>query len=98
MLDTMLKKFPPEYVWFYSPQAGPFGRSGIPDRVAVVCGKFVGIECKADANKHLTELQHATIKLISKAGGKCFVVFDRPSIDIVERYISASIARKELLT
>ena len=44
-LDKMLKS---ENIWYYSPQAGPFGRAGIPDRVAIVDGRFVGIECKAD--------------------------------------------------
>jgi len=44
-LDKVLKA---EGVWFYSPQAGPFGVAGIPDRVACVNGHFVGIECKAD--------------------------------------------------
>ena len=39
-LDRMLKA---ERVWFYPPQAGPFGSAGIPDRVAIVAGIFVGI-------------------------------------------------------
>ena len=41
-LDKKLKELG---VWFYSPQSGPFGKAGIPDRVAIVEGKFVGIVC-----------------------------------------------------
>ena len=40
-LDKSLKELD---VWFYSPQSGPFGKAGIPDRVAIVKGRFVGIE------------------------------------------------------
>ena len=47
-LDKVLKQ---EGVWFFNPQAGPFGRAGIPDKIACIGGKFVGIECKADKTK-----------------------------------------------
>ena len=46
-LDNTLKQLG---VWYYSPQSGPFGRSGIPDRVAIHKGRFIGIECKAEGN------------------------------------------------
>lgn len=38
-LDKMLKY---EKVWYYSPQAGPFGRAGVPDRVAILGGNLLG--------------------------------------------------------
>jgi len=86
-LDKMLKS---ENIWYYSPQAGPFGRAGIPDRVAIVDGRFVGIECKADRTKKPTALQLSCMKQIEVAGGKCFVVFDDKTIEEVRTYINAS--------
>lgn len=86
-LDKMLKS---EKVWFYSPQAGPFGRAGVPDRVAILEGQFIGIECKADRTKKPTALQLKCMKEIEMAGGKCFVVYDDETINEVREYIHAS--------
>ena len=85
-LDKMLKA---EGVWFYSPQAGPFGVAGIPDRVAIVAGQFVGIECKADKTKKPTALQMKCMRDIEQAGGKCFVAYDDETIETVREYIRA---------
>jgi hypothetical protein len=85
-LDKVLKA---EGVWFYSPQAGPFGVAGIPDRVACVNGHFVGIECKADKTKKPTALQIKCMRDIEKAGGKCFVAYDDETIATVREYIRA---------
>jgi hypothetical protein len=85
-LDKMMRA---EGVWFYSPQAGPFGVSGIPDRVAVVAGQFVGIECKADRTKKPTALQEKCMRDIEIAGGKCFVAYDEATILQVRDYIRA---------
>ena len=87
-LDKMLKS---ENIWFYSPQAGPFGRAGIPDRVAIAGdGKFIGIECKADRTKKPTALQLSCMKQIEAAGGKCFVVYDDETIEKVREYINGN--------
>lgn len=86
-LDEMLKSKP--HVWFFSPQAGPFGSSGIPDRILCVNNKFVGVEAKADGSKKPTPLQRACMKRIEAAGGKCFVVYDDKTIKEVEDYIDA---------
>jgi hypothetical protein len=91
-LDKMLKA---ERVWFYPPQAGPFGSAGIPDRVAVVYGMFVGIECKADASKKPTALQIKCMASIEDAGGKCFVVYDKETIEQVREWIHARRRRCE---
>jgi hypothetical protein len=85
-LDKMLKA---EGVWSYSPQAGPFGVAGIPDRVAIVAGQFVGIECKADKTKKPTALQTKCMRDIEQAGGKCFVAYDDETIEAVREYIRA---------
>ena len=83
-LDRMLKD---EAVWFYSPQAGPHGRSGIPDRIAIVDGVFVGIEAKADPTKKPTRLQNKCMDDIRRAGGVCFVVYDKDSIEEARKFI-----------
>ena len=85
-LDKSLKELG---VWFYSPQAGPFGKAGIPDRVAIVRGRFVGIECKADKSKKPTALQTITMKEIEMQGGKCFLVYDKETIQEVVSYIES---------
>ena len=85
-LDKMLKA---EGVWYYCPQAGPHGVAGIPDRVAVVAGLFVGIECKADKTKKPTALQMKCMRDIEQAGGKCFVAYDDETIETVREYIRA---------
>jgi hypothetical protein len=85
-LDKMMKA---EGVWYYSPQAGPFGVSGIPDRVAIVAGQFVGIECKANKTKKPTALQMKCMRDIEQAGGKCFVAYDDETIEAVREYIRA---------
>ena len=86
-LDKMLKY---EKVWYYSPQAGPFGRAGVPDRVAILGGQFIGIECKADRTKKPTALQLKCMQDIEDAGGKCFVVCDDESIEQVREYINGN--------
>jgi hypothetical protein len=82
-------------IWFYSPQAGPYGRAGIPDRVAIVRGQFVGIEVKADRTKKPTQLQRHCMAQIEAAGGKCFVVFDVETLKLLEDYIDAGTTKRE---
>ena len=87
-LDATLKH---HGIWYYSPQSGPFGKSGIPDRVAIVKGRFIGIECKADRGKKPTALQLKTMKEIEEQGGKCFVVYDDATIHKVIDYITEQV-------
>ena len=84
-LDTALKQLG---VWYYSPQSGPFGRAGIPDRVAIHKGRFIRIECKAAAKKKPTALQNKCMKEIDNAGGKCFLVYDEETIQEVVNYVT----------
>lgn len=84
-LDKELKAI--KGLWFFSPQAGPFGRAGIPDRLVCVAGHFVGIECKADYTKKPTRLQKDCMAKIEQAGGKCFVVYDEATLQEAMDYI-----------
>jgi hypothetical protein len=86
-LDAMLKQ---EGVWYFSPQAGPHGKAGIPDRIAIVGGWFVGIECKADKSKKPTKLQERCGLDIMKAGGLWFLVYDTDTIEQLRGFIHAS--------
>jgi hypothetical protein len=87
-LDRMLKTFPD--IWLHSPQAGPFGSSGVPDRLVCYKGHLVGIEAKANKSRKPTALQEACMRKITAAGGKCFVVYDDDTIDEVRIYLASS--------
>lgn len=75
--------------YFFSPQSGIYGRSGIPDIVGCYRGKFFAVECKAGTNT-TTALQDKEIDKIRAARGMVFVVHER-NIDEWE-----AIMRREL--
>ena len=74
-------------IWYFFPGNNGFGKSGIPDIIAIVCGTFVGIECKADKSKKPTALQLATGAQIRAAGALWFLVYDDESLQQIEIYI-----------
>ncbi len=86
-LDKMLKQFAPE-LWYFSPQAGPFGSSGVPDRIVCYKGWFIGIEVKADVKKKMTALQINCKWRIESAGGAFFLVYDDETIAVVRQYLT----------
>jgi len=62
----------PQTYYFYPVMTG-FGRSGIPDIICCVRGKFLAIECKAGDNKP-TALQERELQKINEAGGVSLVI------------------------
>lgn len=72
-------------VYYFFPPANGYGRSGIPDIVCCVNGKFVAIECKAGGNKP-TELQTFEINAIRRAKGTAAVI-NEDNIDLVEQIL-----------
>ena len=62
-----------EGVYYFFPATHGYGRSGVPDIVCCVAGKFLGIECTAGKNKP-TALQVHEIEQIRRAGGMAVVV------------------------
>ena len=72
-------------VWYFFPGNNGFGKSGIPDIIAIVGGRFVGIECKADKTKKPTELQRICGEQIQAAGGLWFLVRSIEDIQEVEQ-------------
>src|SRR5690606_41644066 len=60
--------------WYLKVHGSAFQRSGVPDIIACVNGKFVGIEVKKPGGI-VSPLQRAKIEQIQKAGGIAFVVY-----------------------
>jgi Holliday junction resolvase len=81
-LKAMLKR---HGVWHFCPANNGMGKSGIPDFICIVNGKFVGIECKADPTKKPTELQWLRAKEIKDAGGDWHLVCSSEDITGVEQ-------------
>jgi len=62
--------------YYFLPSTGGYGRKGIPDIIVCHKGRFIGIECKFDADKNPpTKLQQLELAKIKKAGGIA-IVFD----------------------
>ena len=68
-------------VYYFFPATHGFGRSGVPDIVCCVSGKFLAIECKANGNKP-TALQIREIEAIRRSDG-CAVVVDETNWDMI---------------
>ena len=83
-VDAVLKEFG---IWFFAPQSGIYGRSGIPDRIACVNGLMVGIEVKAGDKYKVTALQEKTMRDMTEAGAKCFVVKDETSLAALRHWL-----------
>lgn len=75
-------------VWYFMPANNGFGKSGIPDFIGIVRGRFVGVECKADKTKKPTELQIKRGKEIVEAGGMWMVVYDADTLAALEKFIT----------
>ena len=71
--------------YYFFPATHGYGRSGVPDIVACVNGRFMAIECKAGYNLP-TELQLREMEAIERAGGMAFVVRE-DSVGLVECWI-----------
>ena len=73
-------------VWYFFPANNGFGKSGIPDIIAIVDGHFVGVEVKSATGKP-TELQKICGKQIEKAGGTRMVVSDDVTLEVLNAVI-----------
>ena len=59
--------------YYFTPVTSGFGTSGVPDFVACIKGKFVGIEAKAGKGQ-TTALQDKNLTQIIDAGGIAIIV------------------------
>ena len=73
-------------VWYFFPANNGFGKSGIPDIIAIVDGHFVGVDVKSATGKP-TELQKICGKQIEKAGGTWMVVSDDVTLEVLDAVI-----------
>jgi hypothetical protein len=86
-VTALLKK---HNIYYFMPATGGYGRSGVPDIIACMRGRFLAIECKARGGK-LTPLQSRELALIEEAGGIPYVVNDI-SLEALESTLRAFIA------
>jgi Holliday junction resolvase len=63
-------------VYYFYPVASGYGASGVPDIVACICGRFVGIECKAGEGKP-TALQEKNLTQVVDNGGISVLVNEK---------------------
>lgn len=69
-IRNLLKKLG---LYYFCPQTGGYGKSGVPDIIICAHGSFIAVECKAGSNKP-TALQTAEMSKILSAAGDAWVV------------------------
>lgn len=67
-----LDAFSVDPVWYFNPFMAGYGRTGVPDFVGCIDGKFFAIECKAGTNQP-TALQQRELDAIARAKGFVWV-------------------------
>lgn len=67
--------------YYFTPVGSAFGKAGVPDIVACLNGRFIGIECKV-GNKKPTALQYAELGKIFSTGGVALVINDRNLMEL----------------
>ena len=55
--------------WYFKVHGGAFQKTGVPDIIACINGKFVAIEVKKSDGGIVSELQKAQIQKIKDSGG-----------------------------
>ena len=68
-IDAFLKKLGPERAWWFNPYMAGYGKSGVGDKVACICGYFWNIEVKRPG-KEPTAIQTRRMDEVRKAGGQ----------------------------
>lgn len=63
-------------LYYFCPQTGGYGKSGVPDIIVCAHGAFIAVECKAGDNAP-TLLQEAQMQKICAAGGDAWLVNER---------------------
>jgi len=78
LFEDKIKKFLKELpnTWFFKHWAGAYSQSGIPDIIACVNGRFVGIEVKASDGSP-SVLQMRNIDLIQRANGLAYILYPK---------------------
>jgi len=71
--DKVKKLLAAHGAYHFMPATHGYGASGVPDIVACLRGRFLGIECKANGNQP-TDLQLKNLRELSSAGGVAILV------------------------
>ena len=81
-----VKKILAEFgAYYFMPATGGYGKSGVPDLVACIKGRFIGIECKANGGVP-TALQEKNLTDIMNVGGIAVIV-DETGIEDLKRVL-----------
>jgi len=83
--DKCVKLLKAYDVYYFFPATHGYGRSGVPDIICCITGKFVAIECKAGDNKP-TALQEKEMADIRKQGG-ITVVINESNLTLLENLL-----------
>lgn len=83
-VKKLLKKYG---IYYCMPLGTSFGKAGVPDILACVYGKFVGIETKAGKGT-CTKLQEIEQQRICDSGGLTFVVNEN-SMDELDEWLDS---------
>lgn len=83
-LEALKERY--EDIWWYMPNGGYYGVSGIPDFIICFFGRFVSIETK-DTDGKWSQAQQDKQKDISNAGG-CYFLVDEDGIFTLWKYLS----------
>lgn len=87
--DAVKKILNSHNAYYFSPVTGGFGTSGIPDIVACIKGKFIGIETKAGKGKP-TALQEKNLMNIMNTGGIAVLV-NEGGIETLKMFLDAEL-------
>lgn len=69
-VENKIKKWLEENnYWYFKVHGGAFQKTGVPDIIACINGKFVAIEVKRSNGGIVSELQKAQIQKIKSCGG-----------------------------
>lgn len=83
--DSVVSVLKEEGAYYFFPATHGYGRSGVPDIIACVNGRFLAIECKAAGGK-LTALQVREIKRILACNGEA-VVANEHNVGLVRNLV-----------
>jgi Holliday junction resolvase len=83
--DKVVKVLKAHDIYYFFPATYGMGRSGVPDVICCVGGRFLGIECKAGNNKP-TALQEREMASITASGGTAIVI-NEENLEEVTRVI-----------
>jgi len=72
--------------YHFMPATHGYGSSGVPDVVACLDGRFVGIECKANGGK-LSALQERALTAITQKGGIAIAV-DESGVGVLKMILT----------